>query len=580
MRRLAAAVCLLLAAGCGGLPLSGGVHQPGAVPAEQRQGGDVQVLPPGPRDDAPSDEIVRGFFRSQGNPSNAHASAREFLAPERRAAWRDNGPVDVLGSVLDVQPLDGRSDLLRVTGGAIGQIAVDGSYAPVRHAIDFQVGLRKGARGRWQITTVPDGLVLSAADRDRSFRARNIYFLAPAAGPGSDPSHLVPDQVFLPVNANSADALVRRLLAGPSRPLGDSVATAFPSGTRVRSVRTNADGVVTADLSAEVGRATAAQKDQMSAQLVWTLRGLGTSFSQLRLLSAGKPVAGGSPGDSAFVRDASDWQTYDPDGLAPRAPLYYVTQRRLRVLDPTSGPPSAATSRQPVDVGAASPRGGSFAMVVRVRGGAQLRTGPAAGPFTLRAQATSLAFPSWGSGEQGLWFLQDGHVTLAPLTGRPATVPVDGIAGQGPVVALRVSRDGVRVALVTGTGRTSQLRVGRIAEREGRLRIVGVRSIAPGVDDIQDLSWDGATSLIVLGRAFTVTAPVRVAVDGSSIALVNRILPDQWAPLSLAAAPDRPLVVGAHLSGGPLALFLDRGSNPLVYEREPGVVGGQPFYPG
>ena len=73
-------LALLLTAACG-LPLSHGVQEPGPVPAEQRQDdGDIQVLPPGPRDDASADDIVRDFFGAQSDPSNHHASAREFLA--------------------------------------------------------------------------------------------------------------------------------------------------------------------------------------------------------------------------------------------------------------------------------------------------------------------------------------------------------------------------------------------------------------------------------------------------------------------------------------------------------------------
>ena len=49
MRRVALlAAGAVLLAGCG-LPLSRGVNEPGAVPAEELARDDVQVLPPGPR---------------------------------------------------------------------------------------------------------------------------------------------------------------------------------------------------------------------------------------------------------------------------------------------------------------------------------------------------------------------------------------------------------------------------------------------------------------------------------------------------------------------------------------------------
>jgi hypothetical protein len=572
MRRLASAICLLLVAGCG-LPLSGGVHEPGQVPAEQRPGGDIQVLPPGPRDDAPADEIVRDFFGAQSSPDNAHASAREFLAPEARRAWRDNAPVGVLGGRLSIESIGGQRDRFRVTGVTVAEIAADGSYTPDRKPVDFPVQLRKGPRGRWLITNVPNGLLLSAADRERSFHARDIYFLAPPSAPGAAASHLVPDRVFLPVTADSADGLARRLMAGPSRMLADSVSTAFPKGTAVRTVGTSPSGVVTIDLTEQAGRASSLLRDQMSAQLVWTLRG-DPDFSKLLLRSAGRVLGGGSGGQAA-LRDRSDWLPYDPDGLGSRAPLYYIGGRRLRQLEATTGP--AAASGEVVDAAAASPRGGTLALLTQVGAVAELRTGPLSGPFIPRVRAARLSSPSWGSGERGVWFLQNGRVRLAPLVGAPVDVPVDGLAGLGPISGVRVSRDGVRVGIIVGVGSSRRLHVGRVALRKGALRIVGVRNVAPGVKDVGDLSWAGATSLVVLGRAAGVLAPVSIAIDGSAVALVNRIGLEGKRPMSIAAAPKLPLVVGALLADGMQVLCRESG---LLLVPEPGIVGGQPFYPG
>lgn len=569
-------VGLLLTAGCG-LPLPTGVHEPGALPAEQRPGsGDMQVLPPGPRDDASADEIVRDFFGAQSDPADAHASAREFLAPELRSTWRDTGTVTVLAAGLTVSPVAGAPNSFRVTSSRLGQIGPDGAYAPSGGSVDELVQVRKGAHGRWLITRAPDGLLLSTADRDQSFHVRNIYYLAPPVAPSAEASHLVPDRVFLPATSDSPAGLVRRLIAGPSRALGDSALTAFPVGTTVRSVRSDALGQVTVDLSEQVGKATALQKEQMSAQLIWTLRGSPGLFSHLRLQSAGRPVSVGPAGSESDVQDRGDLASYDPDGLTAQALLYYIGGRRLRVLDPTNEPAADASGRQDVDAAAASPRGGSLALLTRGPKTSELRTGPPSGPFGLRATGPALSSPCWGSGERGVWFLDGGRVTLAPLDGRPVAVPVDGVAGLGPISGLRVSRDGVRVALVVGPPGAGQLLVGRLADRGGALRIVGLRSIAPDVSDVGALSWDSATSLVVLGDVSGLTGPVRVTVDGSSVALVNRVGLEQKHPVSLAAAPDRPLVVGA-IFKGVLALFLDNGR---YYAQEKGIVGEKPFYPG
>jgi hypothetical protein len=343
----------------------------------------------------------------------------------------------------------------------------------------------------------------------------------------------------------------------------------------VRSVRTDASGVVTVDVSAAARRADAQLREQMSAQLVWTLRG--SDFSALRFLSGGRPVPSGS-GDQSGLRDRNDLQPYDPDGLTSRPPLYYISGHRLRLLEPTSGPASDASQRQVVDSAAASPRGGGLALISRSRFGAELRTGPPTGPFVLRARARSLSFPSWGSGEQGVWYLQNGRVTLATLGGPPVAVPVDGLGGLGPIAGIRVSRDGVRVGIIAGVGTGRRLLVGRVVERAGALRIVGVHSVAPGVGDVRDLTWDSSTSLVVLGRAAGVAGPVRVAVDGSSVALVARVgFEPGTDPRTVTAAPNQPLVVAA-LLGRSFVLYRASGTNRYVRER--GISGAEPFYPG
>ncbi|MCW2725723.1 MAG: Lipoprotein LpqB, beta-propeller domain-like protein [Frankiales bacterium] len=568
---------VLLLSGCG-LPLPGTVQEPGPVTAEQQQPGDIQVLPPGPRDDTPPDQVVRDFFGAQSNPDSGHGRAREFLAPEKATVWKDGGPVSVFDGALTVTAVDGDPGSYRVGGHRVGRIGDDGSYSRDDSTVALLVRLRQAERGRWVLTDVPDGLLLSTADRDRSFRARNVYFLAPTSGEISPTTHLVPDPAFLPVTADPADALVRRLLVGPSAALNDSVGTAVPPGTSLRSpVRTDAAGVVTVDLSGQVLAAPVQQRERLSAQLVWTLRSVSGGFTKLRLLSDGRIVRVGAAGpDGLQARD--DWPAYDPDGLQPPIPAFYISGRQLRSLDGGLVASEAAGdgNRQLVDVAATSPRGRTLALLTRVGRSWELSTGPVSGPFLVRERAPALASPSWGSGEQGLWFLQGSRVMLARSTGTPAVVPVDGLAQYGPISGLRVSRDGARVGLIAGSGANRRLVVGRVSTMTGRVRITGLRDVAPTVSDVHDLTWDTATSLVVLGRLSGVSAPIRVAVDGSSVALVIRIGLENSTPNTVAGAPGRQLVIGATVADGTAVLFRDNGR---LYVREDGA-GYAPFYPG
>lgn len=580
MRRLAGLLCLLLLAACG-LPLDDGVQVPKQVTAGQQQRGDIQVLPPGPDPQNTPLQVVRGFFGAQSNPNDRHASARAFLTAARAKSWKDSGPVSVFDTAPAIEPVGDRVDLFSVSGRRVGLINGDGSYTRGNERITVTVRVvRTGQSGKgpWQLADVPDGLLLSSADRDRSFRWRSVYFLAPAAeGTTGASTHLVPDPVYVPITADPAQALVERLLAGPSVPLGDSVETAVPDDTTLlRPVATDAAGVVTVDLSRQVADAPREQKEQLSAQLVWTLRGVQSAFSKLRLRSDGRDVALGGSGDADGPQDRSDWPSYDPDGVPANAPAYYVSGRRLRSLDGglTGGPASDDRNQQLIDAGAVSTRGGTLAVLTDEGAEWVLRTGPVSGPLTVRHHSTALVSPSWGSGDQGVWFVDGNRVMLAPASGPVRAVPVDGIRPFGPVSRIQVSRDGARVALVAGVGRARRLVVGRVRLSAGQIRVVALRAIAPGVSDVRDVSWESATSLVVLGRVGTPPLPVRVAVDGSSFAPLIRVGLELSQPVSLSAAPGRPLVVAAD-SDGTTWLFRDTGRQ---YARE--ARGYAPFYQG
>ncbi|MDT7550678.1 MAG: hypothetical protein QOE84_3072 [Actinomycetota bacterium] len=581
MKRLLAVACLLALAGCG-LPLPGGVKTRGGVVGVQQKPRDIRVLPPGPRDNASAVQEVRDFFGAQSSPDDRHASARAFLAPGLQQTWDDTSPVSVFSGDLGVAAGSGPG-IVQVSADIVGRIGNDGSYRLDRVPFAATVHATRTSTGRWVLTSVPDGLLLSTADRDRSFRPRNVYFLAAPTGRPPAPSHLVADPVFVPVTADPADALVRRLLAGPSSLLGNSVSTAFPARTTLeKPVDSAASGLVTVDLSDQVRSAPPSVKERISAQLVWTLKGIPT-FSKLRLRSGGKDVALGST-DSAALQDRNDWDSYNPDRLPDRAPAYYLSGRRLLSLDEDAAgvPKSGRIARPPIDLAAASPDGQRLAVVTRTATGAELRTGAIDGEaFTLRQRGPQLSFLSWGSGEQGVWFLMGNRVMLAPDAGPPHEVPVGNVDRFGPITGLRVSRDGARVGLIAGTGSSASLLVGRITFDQGAPRIVGLRSVAPDVHAVLDLAWDSATSLVVLGTQAKLAAAIRVAVDGSSVALVVRVTLVGAALQSIAAAPGRPLVVGAlvdrqaPLVGQQPALFRDNGQ---FYAGEgPGYA---PFYPG
>lgn len=569
---------LVLAAGCS-LPLPSGVQVPGKVTAEQRPPRDIQVLPPGPRAGATPTAVVLGFLGAQSNPDKRHAIARMFLTPDKGGGWLDQGEVRVYDPrtlLLRQAAQIGDQSTVEVTADVTGVIHPDGSYAAQMPTPSTEVyGLRRSGRGPWQLSDVPAGLRLSPADRDRSFRPRRAYYLAPSYTAGR-PDHLVPDLVLLPVQPDPAPSLVARLLAGPSRSLEGSVTTAVPAGTAVRSVTTAAPGIVTVDLSRQVLTLPGTARQDLSAQLVWTLRQLGSDFTGLRLLVEGRPLP---VPDTGVVQPSSDWEAYDPDGLVVDAPLFYVADRRLHSVGaplpagPLTSGQAADPGAVPVDAVAVTPDGVRVAVLATSRpaGIVQVRTGPLRAPSYAAPplHEPGLTSPSWGSGEAGLWMLRGGtEVLLLPSVGPARTVPLDRTL-PAPLTSLAVSRDGARLAVVAG----GRLFVGRVEPGgPAGVRIVGLLAVAPQLTGVRVVTWQTGTSLVVLGRVQDTLLAVRVAVDGSSA-----------VPFDGPGLPGPPTAIAA--SPGGIWVGVGAGRTARLYRVsgrgfEAGPTGSAPAYPG
>ena len=585
-RRLVLAVLALvplLLTSCG-LPLPDGVQSAGQVQAgsdEPQQ--QLKVIPPSPQTGASPEDIVLGFLAAQRSPDDDHKVAREFLAPG--AEWDDEQGAVVYTGRRFVDDEDTDPFSFDVRYDTIARVAPTGAYTLDATTVVASYTVAQMESGEYRLTSVPPGLHLTTQARERSFTGYDVYFLGRAAD-GSGSTRLVPDRVFLPVTASVEDALVAALLRGATPPLRPAVATAVPPGTGLASPVDESDGIVTVDLTREVADLGQPVLRQLSAQLVWTLL---PTFSGVRLLVEGEPV---DVEGASTVQTLADWQGVDPNASTSDTRLYYVSDRRLRALG-GSLPDSEATVARGLDVDevAVSPVESTVALLTRspegdVGGQDELRTGRLAGPLSeVVLRRPRLDSMSFGPGDQGLWALAPGDrpaVCLVPLDAAGAQddfcdVPYEQPEGAGPLSALRVSRDGARVALVFGTGDDRRLHVGRIEPAGGGWRIAGVSPVAPMLAGVTDVAWESGTSLAVLASSPGAAQVVvwRVAVDGSTgpEAVQRPGLPGD--ALSLAATAGRPLVVGALLDGVP-RLYRDDGT---LFRLEP-APGTAPAYPG
>jgi hypothetical protein len=578
--RPAAAALLLLLPACG-LPTPDGAQSAGEVRAEREEPPPFEVVPPGPQPGATPEDIVRGFLTALCCPQGDHAVAREFLAPG--TSWDNEAGAVIYRNRRFAPESDSDPLTFAVRFEAEARISPAGSFSLDPQPVTKDYKVAQLPDGEFRLAEVPDGLYVKQQDRDRSFTPYDVYYFARGMG-GETTSRLVPERVFLPSTASLAPALVDSLLARPDGPLEGAVQSTLPFELEALSVQT-AEDVVVVDLPEQARQLSPVERQRLSAQFVWTLLPL-TSFSGVRLLAGGEPLEVEGVGD---LQTRDDWAEFDPAGVAPEAPVYYVRDRVVRSLgDPL--PQSDATLPRGfgVDEVAVSPETSALGLLTRSVGGLdEVRTGPLAGPFGEPVLAKPrLGSLSWGPGEQGLWVLESGAsplIWLVPGPGaevqRNSPVLYEQPADAGPLTGLRVSRDGARVALVFGEGDAARLYVGTVTPSGEGLRVSAVTPVAPSLGAVTDVAWRDGTTLMVLASSTAVDSILlwRVTVDGStSPGLVQR--PNLGnAPTTIAAAPGRPLVVGATDEQGRPRLFQDNGQ---VFLPVKDAIGAAPAYPG
>jgi len=525
----------------------------------------LQPLRPG-RGDGP-EEIVRGFLSAVKSTTDGHAIARSYLASPSDS-WRDDRATRII-SVTGLKTTAGPNDTFRVrlTGQQEAILGKDGAYVPQDHPLVVDFTLRR-IGGEWRITELPAGVLLPAEDFRQVYRAVDLFFLSPDGGT------VVPDRRYFDVKAAALPTrMAQALLAGSSDWLSAGVRTGFPQDTRLRSNVIKDGDVFVVDLSSDVLAASRSDQAALAAQLVWTLVKR-FSVGGLRLLADGRPLRVQN-GNGLLNRDAYDG--YDPRVVSPQVSSYFLTGGSLRAYGgkaPTS--PAAAAGAGLISAAMSADEKRLAGVRPRRGGGMELVAGPIGNPLVARYTARTLSRPSWEAGSAAVYMVANGRqVIRVPIGGRPALVPANGLERAGPVSALVLSRDGVRVAVIAGRAGQGQLLVGVLGRSPGQLSITGLRRVAPELTGVMDVAWSGEAEMLVLGSlGGAAAAPHDVDVDGARVTEGTTTgLPGDRR--HLAAAPGQPDLVEA---GGQIWQRSRSGWGSPLYEAVPR--GSAPFYPG
>jgi hypothetical protein len=447
-----------------------------------------------------------------------------------------------------------------------GQIAENGTFEVSSPGTEMRArfGLVR-VDGEWRLSSLPQGLLLSAADVDRAFRTYSIYFFNPEF------STLVPDSRTIPViGPGLATTLVRRLIDGPNEWLAPAVRTGFPDGVdlNIEAVPVDA-GIAKVDLTPSAVLADNNARIALSQQLVWTLRQI-PEVQGVSITVGGQPFLVPGATDPQ-PRDA--WPAVDPAGLPPDAGAYLATSVGVRriVGDLTRAVAGAAGQSNVVFTDIAIDGTGSQVAGVTAEG--ELFTSQMAAGSRLVDRG---AFPGVAGvaydRSQSLWVVTaDGEISAMSPGGRFSSVDIAALPPNSVVTTAVPSRDGTRVALVVQGAERTTLQLARIVRGAGDgsgSRIEAPIRVESRLADVVDVAWAGPNTLAVLASESAGTLQVYEVALGRGIALG---LGSPEAPLSLAAAPGLPTLVS--------------GADGVIYDSTAGTWSGRangtsPAYPG
>ncbi len=577
--RLGAALigCAVLVSAC--VPSGGTVSQVRATTDEESLTGlGIRVLAQPPAKGASPERLARQFLAACADPEDDFAVARQFLVPAEAQTWDPRGTVRIYQGDPDEPTVSRVGDRLTITTPTTAATIVAGNYSLAEGGAtsSLSFGVSR-VDGEWRFRQMPDGLLL-AASLLFAYKPVDVYFLPPQG------RSLVPDRVFLLApRADLVEAAIRSLLRGPSPELTGAVRSAYPADTRLRSPPSVRGGVLSVDVTTAHSQLN---RPAMAAQLLWTVSQL-PEISGVRLRINGLPYTSGSVSLLHATPDALD---FNPNVLTPTAPAYYIVPDgtdRNRLVS-TDGRTWRLIGDGPLRHPVTSLAGDEVAALSCP--GAQCRSlyvGTRGAPLSRVALNVTgaLTAPAWDPvGAGAVWTVDSARgrvpkVWCVPLRGRPSAVPAP--LARGAVRVLRLSRDGVRVAVIALRGRTPTVEVGVVLRRGGTDRIVRLRPVAPTLIGAVDLAWADAGHLAVLAkseaRQDSVT-PYRIRIDGSEAPQPFLGTVPGGVPVSIAAAPGQALLVATVRPGQPassgVSALQGQVWRPLVQR------GSDPIYPG
>lgn len=490
---IAALVALVLTA-CAGLPLSGPV-QSGPPVSSDVGAPDTTFRPNAPQPGATPQQIVEGFITAASGPQNDWQVAREYLAPETTWNPRAGVIVDVLAD-RSYTSTSADAITLQVTPSAT--VNATGSYTPDDGGSStLPFTLERQPQGEWRISKAPDGIVL---DVDMF---RNVYHSYSVMYFDATWQYLVPDVRWFPI-ANAASYISDALVNGaPSPWLARSVQTAFPGNVTLRPSVPVSGGVAQAELSEQALTLDKTTLNRMQTQLAASLAT--AQVAQVDMLVDGSRL------DAQRV--ATRNTTVDARALASTdAGFGFLVSGTLSPI------PGLSDEVQSVAPTAIEVSADGTTAAVRLPDGRSARV-TSDGQTAIVDDRPGLLAPTMDPFAV-IWTLPAASPSgLRAITPTGERIDIAGAAWGGAtrIEAMRVSRDGSRLAVIATVGMLSVVMVaGVVRDPDGTPTALGDQIAlgtlsAPGTD----LGWLDSTTTAALAGTGSSTSFVTQPVGGA-----------------------------------------------------------------
>lgn len=511
----------LLAAGCANLPDS---SAPQAIGTIERAPASTSVE--APASGREPDLLLRDFVKASTDPANRHLAARQYLTKDMSARWDDAASATIVDKIdLITESRNANRAVYTIRANRVGQLEPGGLYQAQEGQYEAKFSWVK-VDGEWRIDDLPNGVIMDRPQFLNSYQRKSLYFLDPTA------QTVVPDPRWI---SSSQDQMVTQLIGllidGPKPSLAGAVRNELGSGVSVLGPITKADGRasqvgvglggVRVDFQG-LGRMNAQSRELLAAQVVWTLANADIS-GPYDLLADGRPLD---------ERYPNGWTIADVGSLNPLATSSAsVGLHALRggglvsvadaAVNPVPGYFGASDNLRSV---ALSRDGALAAAVAETRRPAPepqtaLVVGTYDGNVATALEAQTITRPTWALDGSTAWAVVNESAVVRVVretgTGKLTTTPVETgaiTALGGPITELRLSRDGVRAALIVD-GKVYVATVMRTPD--GEYSLTSPRAIAHGLGGpAVALDWSTADTVVVVREGSDVPV-VQLAVDGS-----------------------------------------------------------------